>query len=73
MRTIAGILERGGTLAMLSLLILGGMAAYSLFRWNEVASAMLIQSFTMVAMETIRNWNKNMDEAVTPDKDGPKS
>jgi predicted methyltransferase len=52
---------------MLSLLILGGMAAYSLFRWNEVASAMLIQSFTMVAMETIRNWNKNMDEAVTPE------
>jgi predicted methyltransferase len=58
------ILERGGTLAFVALGMLGVMAGYSLWKWNEVASAMLIQSFTMVALETIRNFNKNVDEVI---------
>ncbi len=58
------ILARGGTLAMTSLVILGVMASYSLWRWNEVASALLIVAFKDVAMETIRNFNKNVDEVI---------
>ena len=62
------LLERGGTLATVALCILGSMAFYALWKWNETASILLIVAFKDVAVETIRNFNKNVDEVIGPDE-----
>lgn len=71
MKNLMNILERGGTLATVALCILGAMAFYALWKWNETASILLIVAFKDVAVETIRNFNKNVDEIVSDEEKQP--